>query len=238
MLYSNHVRASRNLNRCRIRTMARQHKVAYVPSPRDRFAHHITRLAGDDVKLDEIQELLVALQRSGHLSRAEMVSFPSGLSARSKAVTFDPFGDFATRGYLRNLAKEKEPGIVRRLEHTSFFVTGIDAALARLANVSDSPTRICWKPIKSFSRPFILGPDKIGWRMLPTSRSAKAQFSSHARRISVERSNSRWVVGRTKHSWWKTLGDHGLLAYAHPFLDGNGRTIMVLHAVLVAAGGV
>ena len=57
----------------RIRTMARQHKVAYVPSPRDRFAHHITRLAGDDVKLDEIEQLLVALQRSGHLSRAEMV---------------------------------------------------------------------------------------------------------------------------------------------------------------------
>ena len=57
----------------RVRTLARQHKVAYVPLPRDRLAHHITRPSGDDVELDEIEQLLVALQRSGHLSRTEMV---------------------------------------------------------------------------------------------------------------------------------------------------------------------
>lgn len=57
----------------RIRNMARQYNVAYVRSRRDVLAHHITRLADDDVELDEIEELLVALQRSGHLSRAEMV---------------------------------------------------------------------------------------------------------------------------------------------------------------------
>jgi cell filamentation protein len=49
-------------------------------------------------------------------------------------VTFDPFGDFETQGYLRNLAKEKDIDIVRRLEHTS-FMTGLDAALERLAEV-------------------------------------------------------------------------------------------------------
>jgi len=49
-------------------------------------------------------------------------------------VTFDPFGDFETQGYLRNLSKEKDPEIVRRLEHAS-FITGIDAALQRLAKV-------------------------------------------------------------------------------------------------------
>jgi cell filamentation protein len=47
-------------------------------------------------------------------------------------VTFDPFGDFDTQGYLRNFAKEKDPAIVKRLEHTS-FLTGIDAALAALS---------------------------------------------------------------------------------------------------------
>jgi cell filamentation protein len=47
-------------------------------------------------------------------------------------VTFDPFGDFAICGYLRNLAKEKDAAIVRRLEHVS-FTTGIDEAFARLA---------------------------------------------------------------------------------------------------------
>lgn len=56
-----------------IRKMAQQHNIAYVRWPRDALAHHITRLAGDDVEFDDIEQLLVALQRSGHLSRAEMV---------------------------------------------------------------------------------------------------------------------------------------------------------------------
>lgn len=43
-------------------------------------------------------------------------------------MTFDPFGDFDKQGYLRNLAKEKDSDIVRRLEHAS-FTTGIDGAL-------------------------------------------------------------------------------------------------------------
>jgi hypothetical protein len=49
-------------------------------------------------------------------------------------VTFDPFGDFEARGYLRNFANEKDLDIVRRLEHTS-FTTGIDAAFERLAAI-------------------------------------------------------------------------------------------------------
>jgi hypothetical protein len=57
----------------RIRNMARKYHVAYGPTLRDVQAHHITRLSGDDVKFDEIEQLLIALQRSGHLSRAEMV---------------------------------------------------------------------------------------------------------------------------------------------------------------------
>jgi cell filamentation protein len=48
-------------------------------------------------------------------------------------MIFDPFGDFETQGYSRNLAKEKDPEIVRHPEHAA-FLTGIDAALERLAN--------------------------------------------------------------------------------------------------------
>jgi len=49
-------------------------------------------------------------------------------------VIFDPFGDFETRGYLRNIASEKDLDIVRRLEHTS-FVTGLEEAFAQLGKV-------------------------------------------------------------------------------------------------------
>jgi cell filamentation protein len=32
-------------------------------------------------------------------------------------MPFDPFGDFATRGYLRNFAGEKDPEAIKHLEH-------------------------------------------------------------------------------------------------------------------------
>jgi hypothetical protein len=39
----------------------------------DRLAHHITRLAGDVVELDPIEQLLIGLQRAGRIARTLMV---------------------------------------------------------------------------------------------------------------------------------------------------------------------
>jgi cell filamentation protein len=50
-------------------------------------------------------------------------------------VTFDPFGDFATEGYLRNFEKEKDLAIVKRAENAS-FTTGLDEAFASLAKAN------------------------------------------------------------------------------------------------------
>ncbi len=49
-------------------------------------------------------------------------------------MPFDPFGDFATRGYLRNTAGETDPGRVRRLEHGAFS-DNVAAALDSLRAV-------------------------------------------------------------------------------------------------------
>jgi len=38
-------------------------------------------------------------------------------------VTLDPFGDFATEGYLRNFEKEQDLEIVKRAENASFTTT-------------------------------------------------------------------------------------------------------------------
>ena len=46
-------------------------------------------------------------------------------------MSFHLFGDFATEGYLRNVEKEKDLDIVKRLEHTS-FTTGLDEAFMAL----------------------------------------------------------------------------------------------------------
>jgi hypothetical protein len=56
-----------------IRDLARRYHIAYTESVSDRLAHHITRLAGDAVELDEIERLLIGLQRAGHLSRPDMI---------------------------------------------------------------------------------------------------------------------------------------------------------------------
>ena len=56
-----------------IRTLARTFHVSYTEGPNDRLAHHISRLAGDTVELDEIEQLLIGLQRAKHITRIEMI---------------------------------------------------------------------------------------------------------------------------------------------------------------------
>jgi hypothetical protein len=66
-------REAQSVTALHIRALARKHHVRYVRTNNDALADHITRLAGDVVELDEIERLLIALQRGGHLSRTELV---------------------------------------------------------------------------------------------------------------------------------------------------------------------
>jgi hypothetical protein len=68
----------------RIRNLARKYGVTYVRTQRDALANHITRLAGDNVELDEIEQLLIALQRAGHLSRVEIVRLQANYLREAK----------------------------------------------------------------------------------------------------------------------------------------------------------
>lgn len=56
-----------------IRTLARTFRVSYSEGPNDRLAHHISRLAGDPVELDEIELLLIGLVRAERITRPEMI---------------------------------------------------------------------------------------------------------------------------------------------------------------------
>lgn len=58
-----------------IRALAEKHRISYAETATDAWAQHVTRLAGDDVKLDEIELLLIALQRAGHLNRRDALGF-------------------------------------------------------------------------------------------------------------------------------------------------------------------
>jgi cell filamentation protein len=152
-------------------------------------------------------------------------------------VTFDPFGDFATRGYLRNVAKAKDPEIVRRLAHTS-FTTGIDDAFTQLA------------ARKRLSYDDVLGTHKILFEAIfPWAGEDRLQNAPHlavskgAVIFAYPQDIRRSIDYALEHGQDKELmaakpGEvMGYFAYGHPFLDGNGRTIMVVHSVLAQRAG-
>jgi len=152
-------------------------------------------------------------------------------------VTFDPFGDFETQGYLRNLTNEKDPAIVRRLEHAS-FMTGIDAALEHLTkkkqlSYSDvlETHRILFEAVYPWS----------GRDCLTTAPELAVSRGStlFARPEEIQlAANYALTHGQNKRFMKEKPGEiMGYLAYAHPFLDGNGRTIMLIHAVLAQRAG-
>ncbi len=56
-----------------IRRLAERNNVAVSVSENDLVAHHITRLSGDDVMFDDVEQMVIALQRAGLLSRVQAV---------------------------------------------------------------------------------------------------------------------------------------------------------------------
>ncbi|MCA6115989.1 hypothetical protein J6524_13965 [Bradyrhizobium sp. WSM 1738] len=56
-----------------IRRLAAKHHVTYVQTQTDLLAQHMTRLADDAVQPDEIERMLFALHRAGHVDRRQLV---------------------------------------------------------------------------------------------------------------------------------------------------------------------
>jgi cell filamentation protein len=153
-------------------------------------------------------------------------------------VTFDPFGDFETRGYLRNVAAEKDPNIVRRLEHNS-FVTGIDEAFKNLARID----RLTYRDVLDTHK--TLFEAVYSWAGQDRTRTAPDIAVSKGGVLFAHPNDARAAVeyglrlGHDKNLMPNKPGEvMGYLAYGHPFLDGNGRTIMVVHTELAQRAGI
>jgi cell filamentation protein len=152
-------------------------------------------------------------------------------------VTFDPFGDFETQGYLRNHEKIKDVDIVRRLEHAS-FVTGLDEAFARLAKIES----LHYDHVLATHR--VLFDAVYPWAGQDRTQTAPDIAVSKGSVLFAHPNEIRPAVdyalkhGRDKAFMAAKPGElMGYLAYGHPFLDGNGRTIMVVHSVLAQRAG-
>jgi cell filamentation protein len=152
-------------------------------------------------------------------------------------VTFDPFGDFATQGYLRNVEKEKNLDIVKRLEHAS-FTTGLDEAFTALGKSSElsysdllTTHHILFNAIYPWA-----GQDRLITAPRLSVRKGAVIFANpseiqpaveFALQKGQERDYLRAYPGEVM----------GYLAFAHPFLDGNGRAIVTLFSVLAQRAG-
>ena len=154
-------------------------------------------------------------------------------------MTFDPFGDYATRGYLRNVRGADEVA-VKRLEHAAFRGE-LDFALDYLRV---RPTLTYEDVLQVHAKLFSgLYPWAGQDRMVTAPGSAIGKngnfdlFSHPAdSRRAVE---TALEMAADKNTMQSKPGEIiGYLAYAHPFLDGNGRTIMTVHAELCRRAGI
>lgn len=150
---------------------------------------------------------------------------------------FDPFRDFAQAGYLRNRFAEKDAETVREMEH-ELFRAGLDEALAFL-----SKRRVLsYEDFLEVHK--ILFLEFYPWAGQDRAMTAPDIAVSKAGTMFCHPRDARLAVseglrlGQDKRKLREHPGEvMGLFAYGHPFLDGNGRTMLVVHTELCHRAG-
>lgn len=150
---------------------------------------------------------------------------------------FDPFKDFDRAGYLRNLYGEKDPQIVRELEHT-LFRTGLDEALAHVAKrrtLGYSDFLAVHRILFSAFYPWA-GQDRAA--TVPNIAVSKGN-TVFAHPLDARRAVEEGLrIGQDKAALRQHPGEvMGWFAFGHPFLDGNGRTMLIIHSELCHRAG-
>ena len=151
---------------------------------------------------------------------------------------FDPFNDFEASGYLRNRFAEKDPQIVQELEH-QMFRANLDDAITYLASRRD-PLR--YEDFLAVHR--LLFEDFYPWAGQDRASTAPEIAVTKAGTWFCHPAHARLAVqeglriGSDKRLLRQRHGEvMGLFAYGHPFLDGNGRTMLVVHTELCHRAG-
>jgi len=151
----------------------------------------------------------------------------------------DPFGYYQTEGYLRNLFKEKDLEIVGHLETAAFEAQVLQAirSLRRQPTVNYEHITETHRRLFDSVYPWA-GQDRAVYA--PHIAIGKAGYKTFFAHPADIRKAAEYALNRAKDT--KYLHDHpgevfGYLAHAHPFLEGNGRTILTVYAELCRRGG-
>ena len=150
---------------------------------------------------------------------------------------FDPFRDFEQVGYLRNLFHEKDPKIIRDLEHT-MFRAGLDEALEYLSKCK----KLVYDDFLNVHR--ILFSEFYPWagqdRVVTAPQFAVSKAGTmFCHPQDIRRAMDEGLrMGQEKPYMRVHPGEvMGYFAYGHPFLDGNGRTMLIIHSELCHRAG-
>lgn len=150
---------------------------------------------------------------------------------------FDPFKDFETAGYLRNTHRVKDARQVKKIEH-DLFLANLPDALGFLA----AQDQLGYGEYLAVHR--ILFADFYPWAGQDRAVTAPDIAVSKAGLLFSHPKDAQRAVaeglrlGQLKARMNAEPGlVMGLFAYGHPFLDGNGRTMLVVHAELCYRAG-
>jgi cell filamentation protein len=153
-------------------------------------------------------------------------------------LTFDPFDDFEERGYLRNFAGEKDLEVIKIIEHRSFLAK-LETAFQNLSQIGT----LSYEDVLDTHK--ILFKSVYPWAGQDRSQTAPGIAVSRGSVLFAHPEDAKTAVeyalriGQNKDMMANKPGEvMGYLAYGHPFLDGNGRTIMVVHTELAQRAGV
>jgi cell filamentation protein len=155
-------------------------------------------------------------------------------------VIFDPFGDFDSQGYLRNVLGSKDILEVKSLEYAS-FQRNIDRAMSALAAIEFIEYKHVLDIHKTLFRAVYpwAGQDRSvtapGINITKAGYSAMFAQSQYIRRVTDYALDQARDLNIMREQPGYVMGS---LAHAHPFLDGNGRTMMVLHTEMAYRAGI
>lgn len=219
--------------------------VSYRPAELDEFAVAVTRLAGDSLALGDSEFLVLGWVRDGLISPREALrlyakAYGQGINGSPQEVSFDPFRDQGSRGYLRNHYKASDPNLVKMLEHLSYTI-----GLAQAQKYLAAATSLGYSELLGVHR--IVFDALYPWagrdRMETSPSLSISKGSSRVVRFAEPSDIARAVAyalkgtvirGAVRKNPGAILGN---LAYAHPFLDGNGRALLTFVSELFFRSG-
>lgn len=222
--------------------------IAFSSEALDELALIVTRLAGDVLVLGSDERLVLSVAKAGVMKPGDLMRiYAQSLSDEKGSCkspsSFDPFGDQKTLGYLRNHYLEINPLYVKMLEHLSFAL-GLPSALAYLASSKFvgypellTVHRLLFQNLYPWA-----GLDRMATApelLISKGASGAPGSVSFAQPGEIARSAEYAFRGSeaSKHVRRSSGAILGNLAYAHPFLDGNGRALLPIHIELCYRAG-